>query len=47
MDLLFIISIFYNLAGIVQQKGIDNVTVDDLVEEITPKARGWYVLVYA
>eukprot|EP00794_Sanderia_malayensis_P018631 gene18631-20513_t len=25
--------------SIVQQKGIDNVTVDDLVEDITPKAR--------
>ena len=26
--------------GIVKEKGIDNVTVDDLIDEVTPKARG-------
>ena len=30
------------LSEIVKQKGLEHVTVDDLVAEITPKGRGWF-----
>jgi len=29
---------------IVKQKGLENITVDELVQEITPKGRGKYLL---
>ena len=28
--------------GIVKEKGVDNVTVDDLIDQVTPKARGMF-----
>jgi hypothetical protein len=34
---------FYFLE-IVKQKGLENITVDELVQEITPKGRGKYLL---
>ena len=33
-------------AEIVQNKGLEHITVDDLVAEITPKGRGEFVCVY-
>ncbi len=33
-----------HMAGIITQKGLSNVTVDGLIQEITPKARGKQVL---
>jgi enhancer of yellow 2 transcription factor len=34
---------FYSIE-IVKQKGLENITVDELVQEITPKGRGKYLL---
>ena len=31
---------FFFLIEIVKQKGLENITVDELVQEITPKGRG-------
>ena len=31
---------FMIFADVIKQKGLENVTVDDLVAEITPKGRG-------
>jgi len=36
--LIFVAKCF--IAEIVRQKGLENITVDDLVAEITPKGRG-------
>jgi len=33
------------LTEIVRQKGLENITVDDLVAEITPKGRGLVIYV--
>ena len=30
----------FSLLDIVKQKGLENITVDELVQEITPKGRG-------
>ncbi len=38
-----LILIFY-FVEIVKQKGLENITVDELVQEITPKGRGKYLL---
>ena len=40
---------FFSCPGIVKEKGIDNVTVDDLIDEVTPKARGkiFYMTIYS
>ena len=34
---------FISCADIIREKGLDKVTVDDLVTEVTPKARGMYI----
>jgi len=39
----FIHTGFY-LIEIVKQKGLENITVDELVQEITPKGRGKHLL---
>ena len=38
---------FIPSAEIVREKGLENVTVDDLVAEITPKGRGMSCCFYA
>ena len=37
---LYICMFFMIFADVIKQKGLENVTVDDLVAEITPKGRG-------
>ena len=37
---LCFIYLFHYFTGVVKDKGIDNVTVDNLIDEVTPKARG-------
>ena len=32
----------FNITEVVKQKGLEHITVDDLVSEITPKGRGLY-----
>jgi hypothetical protein len=36
--------LIYYFVEIVKQKGLENITVDELVQEITPKGRGKYLL---
>jgi enhancer of yellow 2 transcription factor len=38
------IIINFYIIEIVKQKGLENITVDELVQEITPKGRGKYLL---
>ncbi len=42
-DIFYSLLIFYSIE-IVKQKGLENITVDELVQEITPKGRGKYLL---
>ena len=37
---------FFSCAEIVQNKGLEHITVDDLVAEITPKGRGVELLLF-
>ena len=35
-------ALLFNITEVVKQKGLEHITVDDLVSEITPKGRGLY-----
>lgn len=39
--------LFISYSDIIREKGLDKVTVDDLVTEVTPKARGIIYAIYA
>ena len=41
-----ILFLFFSCAEIVQNKGLEHITVDDLVAEITPKGRGVELLLF-